>query len=125
MLVIGSFLLSLIPLSLIIFVFFRRSSLREFEEIHTSFDPQLKIQWDNAIQGLVNAEIENGIGNLDQSDYEWIRGQYINEAASALRSMRLTKIQEDILLKDLNQKIVSANPKLGTIDGIVGLRNSA
>lgn len=124
MLVIGSFLLSLIPISLIIYVFFRRSSLREFEKVYTSFDPQFKIQWDNAVQGLVNAEIENGVGNLDQSDYQWIRVEYVKEAAIALRSMRLTKIQEDLLLQDLHQKVASANPQLDTIDDIVDLRNS-
>ena len=124
MLVIGSFLLSLIPISLIIYVFFRRSSLREFEKVYTSFDPQFKIQWDNAVQGLVNAEIENGIGNLDPSDYQWIRVEYVKEAARALRSMRLTKIQEDLLLQDLHQKVAFVNPQLATINDIVDLRNS-
>ena len=124
MLVIGSFLLSLIPISLIIYVFFRRSSLREFEKVYSSFDPQFKIQWDNAVQGLVNAEIENGIGNLDQSDYQWIRVEYVKEAAMALRSMGLTKIQEDLLLQDLHQKVAFVNPQLDTIDDIVDLRNS-
>ena len=124
MLVFGSLLLSIIPVLVIIYVCLKRESLREFETIYTSFDPQFKIQWDNAVQGLVNAEIENGIGNLDYSDYQWIRNEYINEAALALRSMKLTKSQEEILLNDLHEKITFENTHSDAVEDIVDLRKS-
>ena len=72
----------------------------------------------------MNAEIENGIGNLDYSDYQWIRNEYINEAALALRSMKLTKNQEEILLNDLHEKVTFENTHSDAVEDIVDLRKS-
>ena len=124
MLVISSIVVTLIPISLILYIFFKKTSLHEFEKIRPDSNFQYRNQWDNAVQGLVNAEIEVAIGNLDQSDYEWIRTQYINEAAIALRSMELPKIQEDRMLKDLQKEVASANSKIDTVDNFIEVGNS-
>ena len=66
---------------------------------------ELARRWEAALAGLKNAELELALGNLDEDDHQWLRRQYMTEAALALKGMRLEEEQEEEFMAQVEREV--------------------
>ena len=66
---------------------------------------ELSRRWDSAVVGLRNTELEFSIGNLAENDYDWLKEQYMTEAALVLKTMELEEHQEQELMEDVERAV--------------------
>jgi hypothetical protein len=107
MLVLIALLLALIPAVAVLYPFLRRRSVSRAVVDEGSPEAELARRWDAALSGLKNAELEHAIGNLAQTDYIWLREQYMTEAALVMKAMDLELEQERDLLSSVRREIRS------------------
>ena len=107
MLVLIALLLALIPAVAVLYPFLRRRSVSRAVVDEGSTEAELARRWDAALSGLKNAELEYAIGNLAQTDYRWLREQYMTEAALVMKAMDLELEQERDLLLSVRREITS------------------
>jgi len=101
MLVLIAVLLVLLPAAAIVYPFFRRSDGEAPPDDEASDSKDLSRRWDAAVAGLRNTELEFSIGNLTENDYDWLKEQYMTEAALVLKTMELEEHQEQELMEDV------------------------
>ncbi len=89
MVVLLALLLALIPAIAVSYPFLLRSARTAPSEDDSSPQAETSRRWEAAVAGLMNAELERGIGSLAEEDYRWLRQQYLTEAALALKTMEL------------------------------------
>ncbi len=107
MLVLIALLLALIPAFAVLYPFLRRRSVSRVVADEGSTEAELARRWDAALSGLKNAELEYAIGNLAQTDYRWLREQYMLEAALVMKAMDLELEQERDLLSPVRREVRS------------------
>ena len=91
----------MIPAFAILYPLLRGLGKNEFLEDENSPQAELARRWDAALAGLKNAELELALGNLDEDDHQWLRRQYMTEAALVLKGMRLEDEQEQVARFDV------------------------
>jgi len=89
MLALIALLLTLLPAIAILYPFLRSRKYRADSERSSSGRSDLIRRWETAVTNLKGVELENAIGNLDDRDYQWIRKQYLTEAAVVIKAMEL------------------------------------
>ena len=67
----------------------------------SSLFAELERRWESAIDGLRSAELELEIGNLEETDYKWLKATYTREAVLVLKAMDLAKHDEISLLESI------------------------
>jgi hypothetical protein len=105
MLVLITVLLVLLPAAAIVYPFLRRTDAGPPPDDEASDVKDLSRRWDAAVAGLRNTELEFSIGNLTEIDYDWLREQYMTEAALVLKAMDLEEHQEQELMEDVEQAV--------------------
>lgn len=117
MLILIAILLTAIPAVAIAYPFLRRSAPAEWLDDESAPMAALQRRWDAALDGIKSAELEFAIGNLDEADYQWLRRQYMREAALVMRAMDLEDEQEQALLQTIEteaqqvrQRILGSEP---------------
>jgi hypothetical protein len=105
MLVLIAVLLVLLPAAAIVYPFFRRSGGEAPPDDEASDSKDLSRRWDAAVAGLRNTELEFSIGNLTENDYDWLKEQYMTEAALVLKTMELEEHQEQELMEDVERAV--------------------
>ena len=94
MLILIALFLTLIPAVAILYPFLRGPGRADLREEENSPRAELSRRWDTALAGLRNTELERALGNLAEEDYEWLRDQYMTEAALVMKVMELEEGQE-------------------------------
>ena len=56
-----------------------------------------------AVAGLHNTELEFSLGNLTKDDYNWLREQYMTEAAVVLKAMELEEHQAQEMMANVER----------------------
>ncbi len=107
MLVLIALLLALIPAFAVLYPFLRRRSASRGMVDEGSAEAELARRWDAALSGLKSTELEHAIGNLDETDYRWLREQYMTEAALVMKAMDLEQEQERDLLSSVRREVRS------------------
>ena len=105
MLVLIAVLLVLLPAAAIAYPFLRLTGVVASPDDEASDVNELSRRWDVAVAGLRNTELEFSIGNLTENDYDWLREQYMTEAALVLKAMDLEEHQEQELMEDVEQAV--------------------
>lgn len=105
MVILIAFLLALVPTVAILWPFIRGHRHVDPLEDETSTQAELERRWDAALVGLKSAELELGLGNLDEEAYHWLREQYMSEAASVMKAMELEEEQEAELLASIEREV--------------------
>ena len=111
MLVLIALLLALIPAVAVLYPFLRRRSVSRAVVDEGSNEAELARRWDAALSGLKNTELEYAIGNLTQTDYRWLREQYMTQAALVMKAMDLELEQERDLLSSVRREIRSVRTR--------------
>lgn len=111
MLILITILLALIPIAAILYPFLKSEIGNEWLDDESSPQMELERRWDAALSGLRSAELEYSIGNLDEEDYQWLRQQYMREAAGVMRAMELEEEQEEELLTGIEKEIQQVRQK--------------
>ncbi|MDA1190002.1 MAG: hypothetical protein O2854_10080 [Chloroflexi bacterium] len=115
MLIFATILLVLIPGAIVLYPFFRGKRTDDFVEDESSAQAELSRRWTSALSGIKSAELEWAIGNLSQEDYNWLRKQYMTEAAQVMKAMELEEQQEQELLDTIKLEVERVRAKaLGT-----------
>ena len=117
MLVLIALLLVLVPAAAILYPFYRGSATLPEAEDESSDYSVLRRQWDAAVSGLRNAELEQAIGNLNEDDYRWLRDHYLKEAAQVMRAMELEEQQEEQMLSSIEREVREVRRNLLGDDG--------
>jgi hypothetical protein len=105
MLVLIAVLLVLLPAAAIVYPFLRRPDGEAPPDDEASDSKELSRRWDAAIAGLRNTELEFSIGNLTENDYDWLKEQYMTEAALVLKTMELEEHEEQVLMDDVERAV--------------------
>ena len=105
MLILITVLLVMIPAFAILYPLLRGVGENEFLEDESSPQAELARRWEAALAGLKNAELELALGNLDEDDHQWLRRQYMTEAALALKGMRLEEEQEEEFMAQVEREV--------------------
>lgn len=108
MLVFLTALMVLIPAIAIAYPFIRKTPAAKIHHVDNSTFSQLETNWEAALNGLRSVELEWDLGNLDESDYQWLRDQYLTDGALVIKAMELDYEQEQILLSEMQQEIQQA-----------------
>lgn len=124
MLILITFLLVLVPASVILYPFLRKGVADDYVDgDEASTMAGLSRLWDSAISGLKNTEMEHAIGNLAVDDYVLLRKQYMTEAALVMKAMELQGQEEQDLLdymegqvREARSRVLSDNPGLDGTD---------
>ena len=95
----------MIPAFAILYPLLRGLGENEFLEDESSPQAELARRWDAALAGLKNAELEWALGNLDEDDHQWLRRQYMTEAALVLKGMRLEEEQEQEFMAQVEREV--------------------
>lgn len=95
----------MIPAFAILYPLLRGLGKNEFLEDENSPQAELARRWDAALAGLKNAELELALGNLDEDDHQWLRRQYMTEAALVLKGMRLEDEQEQEFMAQVEREV--------------------
>ena len=107
MLVLIALLIALIPAFAVLYPFLRHRSVSRAVVDEGSNEAELTRRWDAALSGLKSAELERAIGNLAETDYIWLRDQYMIKAALIMKAMDLELEQERNLLSSVRREIRS------------------
>jgi len=105
MIVLIAVLLVLLPAIAIVYPFLLGDDEDALPDDEASDINELSRRWDAAVAGLRNTELEFSIGNLTENDYDWLREQYMTEAALVLKAMDLEEHQEQELMEDVEQAV--------------------
>ncbi len=105
MLILAVILLTLIPAIAIVYPFLWGNSSEERLVDEPSPSEELGRRWEAAVAGLRNTELERALGNLPQSDYEWLREEYMTEAALVMKALELEHQQEEEMLAAIEAEI--------------------
>ena len=105
MLVLIAVLLVLLPAAAIVYPFLRRPDGEAPPDDEASDSKELSRRWDAAIAGRRNTELEFSIGNLTENDYDWLKEQYMTEAALVLKTMELEEHEEQVLMDDVERAV--------------------
>ena len=105
MLILIAVLLVLLPAAAILYPFLRRPDGEAPPDDEASDSKELSRRWDAAVAGLRNTELEFSIGNLTENDYDWLKDQYMIEAALVLKTMELEEHQEQELMEDVERAV--------------------
>ena len=105
MLILIAVLLVLLPAAAILYPFLRRPDGEAPPDDEASDSKELSRRWDAAVAGLRNTELEFSIGNLTENDYDWLKEQYMTEAALVLKTMELEEHQEQELMEDVERVV--------------------
>ena len=98
-------LLALIPAVLILWPFVAGLNRDEFEHDEGAPQADLMRRWDAAVASLASAELDRGLGNMSEDDYQGVRGQLMLEAAAVMRDMELGEDEEGRMLSALGEEI--------------------
>lgn len=109
-------LLVLIPAIAIIYPFIRGDAGNEWLDDESSPLADLERRWDSAITGIKSSELEFSIGNLAEEDYQWLRQEYMREAAAVMRAMEMEEEQEAELLAAIEQEIRQVRERVSGSD---------
>ena len=106
-----SFIVAFIPAVVILYPFVRRH-----DDTASVLDESLPLaelerRWDAAIIGLRQAELELALGSVTEEDYQWLRGQYMTEAASVMKDMEIEEQHQEEMLA-LVEEDIQATRKL-------------
>jgi len=105
MIVLIAVLLVLLPAIAIVYPFVLGVDDEDLPDDEASDVNELSRRWDAAVAGLRNTELEFSIGNLTEIDYDWLREQYMTEAALVLKAMELEEHQEQELMEDVDRAV--------------------
>ena len=63
------------------------------------------------MEGLRHAELEMSVGNVDESDYLWLKQVHMTEAAMVLKALEISVEDEKSLIEQISKvaEIVSPN----------------
>lgn len=113
MVVLVTIIICLVPAFLILYPFIKSvsSSYQPIDE--SSLFVELERRWESAIDGLRSAELEFEIGNLEQTDYEWLKATYTREAVFVLKTMDLSEHDEISLLEPIFGDLETETPGYG------------
>ncbi len=103
MLVLLGLLLALIPAIAIAYPFLRGGA-GEWQDDESAPLAVLERRWDAVLDGIRSTELDHAVGSLDDSDYRWLREQYMREAALVMRAMDLENDQEEAMLATLEDE---------------------
>ena len=117
MLVLITVMMAVFAAAAVLYPFLRDSGRGESTGDEGSFKDELDRRWDAAVAGLKNAELEWGLGNLAENDYQWLRRQYMREAALLMRAMELEPDQEEELLETVRLEVQHARLRAVGPDG--------
>lgn len=116
MIILMALLLALIPAIAVLYPFIKGNVANEWLDDESSPLADLERRWDSAIAGIKSAELEHSIGNLEQADYQWLREEYMLEAAMVMHSMELEEEQEAELLAAIELEIKQVRERISGSD---------
>ncbi len=105
MLILAVIVLTLIPTIAILYPFLWGNPSEEGLVDEPSPSEELRRRWEAAVAGLRNTELEHALGNLPQADYEWLRDEYMTEAALVMKALELEQQQEEEMLAAIEAEI--------------------
>ena len=105
MLVLVAVLMALVPAIAILYPFLRKPDAVAVMDDESSTGAELSRQWEAALAGLKNTELERALGNLTEEDYRWLTDQYKTDAALVMKAMELEEQQEDELLSGIEHEV--------------------
>ena len=105
MLILAVIILTLVPTIAVIYPFLWGNPSEEILVDEPSPSEELRRRWESAVAGLRSAELEHALGNLPQADYEWLREEYMTEAALVLKALELEQQQEEEMLASIEAEI--------------------
>ena len=117
MIVFFSILLVAVTAAVILYPLIRRSRTGEDVVDEGAPEADLKRRWDASVAGLRSAELERAIGNLSEEDYEWLREQYMTEAALTLKSMELEEQGQQEFLASIEYEVQQVREMAGEKNG--------
>jgi hypothetical protein len=120
MLVLLAVLLALIPAIAILYPFLRKPGGWQLLDDEGSTSSELSRRWEAAVTGLRNTELDRAIGNLADTDYRWLREQYMTDAALVMKAMELEEEQERDLLSTIEEEVRSVRERVLGADGEEG-----
>ena len=105
MLILAVIILTLVPTIAVIYPFLWGNSSGEILVDEPSPSEELRRRWESAVAGLRSTELEHALGNLPQADYEWLREEYMTEAALVMKALELEQQQEEEMLASIQAEI--------------------
>ena len=97
MLLIITAVLVLIPALAILYPFIRNKETSSMDDKDSSVDTDMLRKLDVALEGLNNTELEFELGNISSEDYEWIKEQYMTDAANLMKILEMDESQKGTL----------------------------
>ena len=114
MLVLIALLIALIPSVAILYPFLRETGQSVLED-ESSPLADLQRRWESTVAGLRSAELDRAIGTLAEDDYEWLKQQYMTEAAQIMKAMELEEHEEEAIRVALGRQIGEVRRRAGMI----------
>ena len=105
MLILAVIILTLVPTIAVIYPFLWGNPSEEILVDEPSPSEELRRRWESAVAGLRSTELEHALGNLPQADYEWLREEYMTEAALVMKALELEQQQEEEMLASIEVEI--------------------
>ena len=87
------------------------ASNKSIPDDESSLYADLERRWESALEGLRHAELEMSVGNVDESDYLWLKQVHMTEAAMVLKALEISVEDEKSLIEQISKvaEIVSPN----------------
>ena len=105
MLILAVIILTLVPTIAVIYPFLWGNPSEEILVDEPSPSEELRRRWESAVAGLRSTELGHALGNLPQTDYEWLREEYMTEAALVMKALELEQQQEEEMLASIEAEI--------------------
>ena len=76
----------------------------------SSLHADLERRWESALEGIRHAELEMSVGNVDESDYIWLKQVHMAEAAMVLKALEVSLEDEKSLIEQIAKMTEFAPP---------------
>ena len=83
----------------------------------SSLHADLERRWESALEGIRHAELEMSVGNVDESDYLWLKQVHMAEAAMVLKALEISVEDEKSLIEQISKATDMESPILSSESG--------
>ena len=111
MLVLAAIIISVVPAILIAYPIIKKiASNKSIPDDESSLYADLERRWEAALEGLRHAELEMSVGNVDESDYLWLKKVHMTEAAMVLKALEISVEDEKSLIEQISKVAENVSP---------------
>jgi len=118
MLVLAAVIISVIPAIIIGYPIIKKiASNASIPDDESSLHADLERRWESALEGIRHAELEMSVGNVDESDYLWLKQVHMAEAAMVLKALEISVEDEKSLIEQISKATDMELPVLSSESG--------